>query len=105
MLGCLLVDIGLAVVSLLVKLVADGITSSLGSGGELCVAVLGDVLVGLLGRTRGGLVDLVRDEAAISSQYNGQTRRVGRTLSILGGVLDGIHCDDWCIVWCLVLVE
>lgn len=65
MLGCLLVDIGLAVVSLLVKLVADGITSSLGSGGELCVAVLGDVLVGLLGSSGGsprdGLGDVVAD--------------------------------------------
>lgn len=48
MLGGLLVDIGLSVVSLLVDLVADGVHASLGSGGQRSVAVLGNVLVGLL---------------------------------------------------------
>ena len=41
------------------------------------VAVLGDLLVGLLGSTRGGLLDLLTDE--------------------VGTLLDRIHCDR--LVW------
>jgi hypothetical protein len=48
-LGSLLVDIGLAVVGLLIELVGDGITGGLGTGSDLRVAVFGNVLVGLLG--------------------------------------------------------
>jgi hypothetical protein len=62
-LGSLLVDIGLAVVSLLIEFVGDGITSSLGAGAQVGIAVLGDVLVGLLGSggtgAREGLGDVV----------------------------------------------
>lgn len=61
MLGGLLVDISLSVVSLLVDLVADGITGSLSSGGERSVAVLGDVLVGFLGGSGTGTLDGLRD--------------------------------------------
>jgi hypothetical protein len=42
--------VGLAVVGLLVDLVADGITGSLGTGGEGSVRVLGNFLVGFLAR-------------------------------------------------------
>jgi hypothetical protein len=62
-LGSLLVDIGLAVVSLFIELVGDGITGSLGAGAQVGIAVLGDVLVGLLGSggtgARDGLGDVV----------------------------------------------
>ena len=52
---------------------------------ETGVAVLGNLLVGLLGDTAGGGLNLVSDEVA--------------------GVLDGIHFDDevgfvW-LMWCL----
>src|SRR5689334_13543465 len=57
----LLVEIGLSVVALLVELVADGITSGLGAGAEACVAVLGDVLVGLLGSSGGSALDGLGD--------------------------------------------
>lgn len=49
MLGSLVVDISLSVVCLLVELVGDGVTSGLCSCSEAGIAVLGDVLVGLLG--------------------------------------------------------
>ena len=39
------------------------------------VAVLGDVLVGFLGGSRGSLLDLLAD--------------------VVGTLLDGIHCDGW----------
>jgi hypothetical protein len=56
-LGSLLVNIGLAVVSLLINLVTDSIEASLSSGVERGVAVLGDILVGLLGSGRAGAGD------------------------------------------------
>lgn len=87
----LLVGLGRSVVLLLLGLVGDGIAS----GGETArlsaimlngsrekgclpvgdtdVGVLGDLLVGLLGSTVGGALDLVGDEVT--------------------GVLDGIHVD------------
>jgi hypothetical protein len=60
-LGGLAVDVGLAVVGLLVKLVRDGITGGLGTGREAGVAVLGHVLVGLLGRGGTGALDGLAD--------------------------------------------
>lgn len=57
MLGGLLVDIGLAVVRLLVDLVSDGITGSLGSGSERGITIFGDLLVGLLGCGGTGTLD------------------------------------------------
>ena len=60
-LSSLLVEIGLAVVGLLVELVADGITSSLGAGADACVVILGDVLVGLLGSSGGGSLNGLGD--------------------------------------------
>lgn len=59
--GSLLVDIGLAVVSLLVELVGDGITSGLGASRKVRVAVLGHVLVGFLRGRRGGALDRLAD--------------------------------------------
>ena len=44
-LSSLLVDISLAVVGLLVNLVRDGITGSLGTGREVGVSVLGDLAI------------------------------------------------------------
>jgi hypothetical protein len=44
-----LVDIGLGVVGDLVLLVDNGILGGAGTGGNLSIVVLGDVLVGLLG--------------------------------------------------------
>jgi len=69
----LLVALSRCGVLALIDFVAGGIFGSRGTGAERCVAVFGNVLVGLLGRTRGGLVDLVTD--------------------VVGGILDGIHCD------------
>ena len=43
MLGSLLVDIGLAVVTLLIDLVANSVKASLSAGVERGVAVLGDL--------------------------------------------------------------
>jgi len=72
-LGGLTVDIGLAVVGLLVELVSNGITGSLGTGAEGGVGVLGDVLVGLLGSSASSALDGLGD--------------------VVDGVLDGIHCE------------
>lgn len=52
-LGSLLVDIGGSVVLLLVDLVANGVLASGETGGNVSVAVLGNLLVGLLGAGRG----------------------------------------------------
>lgn len=60
-LSSLLVNIGLAVVSLLIDLVGDGITSGLGTGGELRVVVLGHVLVGFFRGSGGGALDGLGD--------------------------------------------
>ena len=46
----------------LVDLVTESILGRGGAGGQVDVGVLGDLLVGLLGRTGGGLVDLVTDK-------------------------------------------
>lgn len=61
MFGSLLVDISLAVMLLLVELVADGITSGLGTGAEGGIAVLGHVLVGLLGSSGTGALNGLGD--------------------------------------------
>lgn len=53
-LGSLLVDISRGVVLLLVDLVANGVLASGQTGAEVGVAVLGDLLVGLLGAGGGG---------------------------------------------------
>jgi hypothetical protein len=57
----LLVDISLSVVGLLVDLVSDGITSSLKSGADGGIAVLGDVLVGFLGGSGTGALNGLSD--------------------------------------------
>ena len=80
MLSGLLVDIGRAVVLLLVELVTDSILGSRGTSAERGVAVLGDLLVGLLGGGGKSTLDGVSD--------------------VVGGVVDGIHCDGWGV--CLV---
>lgn len=54
-------DISLSVVCLLIKLVADGIAGSLGTGAEGGIAVLGDLLVGLLAGGGTGTLDGLRD--------------------------------------------
>lgn len=61
MLRSLSVHIGLAVVSLLVDLIGDGITSGLGTGGEVGIAVFGNILVGLLGSRGAGALDGLAD--------------------------------------------
>jgi len=72
-LGSLFVDIGLAVVALLVNLVGEGVSSSLGSGTKAGVAVFGNILVCLLGGSGGGAGDGLLD--------------------VVDCVLDGIHCE------------
>ena len=42
-LGSLLVDVGLGLMRVLVKLVGDGILAGFGTGAERCVGVFGDV--------------------------------------------------------------
>ena len=49
MLGLLLVELGVGLVSVLVDLVSDGGGGSVESGSDGGVGVLGDLLVGLLG--------------------------------------------------------
>lgn len=51
------VDIGLGVVGQLVLFVNDSILSGGGTGGDVCVVVLGDVLVGLLGSSGASTLD------------------------------------------------
>ena len=94
-LSSLLVDIGLAVVGLLVELVGDGIASSLGAGAEVGIVVLGDVLVGLLGSSgtgaRYGLGNVVCGVPGTSQLWH-----------VVGGesdrnILDGIHCEGLCV--------
>lgn len=71
----LLVGLALALVLLLLGLVANSVLGSRGTGAEAGIRVLGDLLVGLLGGTRGGLLSLLSD--------------------VVGALLDGIHCDGW----------
>lgn len=54
-------DIGLGLVVGLVDLVTDGVDSSVGTGGQLGVAVLGDLLVDLLGGTGASTLDGLGD--------------------------------------------
>lgn len=54
-------DIGLGVVGLLVLLVNDGVLGGAGAGADVGVAVLGDVLVGLLGSLGAGALDGLGD--------------------------------------------
>ena len=78
----LLVALTLGGVTRLLSLVTQGILGSGGTSADGGVAVLGDVLVGLLGSTGGGLLDLLTDE--------------------VGALLDGIHYDGLgfgCLVW------
>ena len=100
MLGSLLVDVGVDGVSLLVDLVTESILGG-GSavclllagelmlcltvskvqdipGGEGSVGVLGDLLVGLLGGGGDALLDSLAD--------------------VVGGVLDGLHCEGRVVV-------
>lgn len=56
-----LVDISLGVVSRLVGLVLDSIDTGAGTGGKAGVAVLGDLLVGLLGGGSSGTLDGLAD--------------------------------------------
>ena len=56
-----LVDIGLGLVRVLVELVTNGVLCSGGAGGEGCVAVLGNLLVGLLRCLRAGTLDGLGD--------------------------------------------
>jgi hypothetical protein len=56
-----LVDISLGVVGNLILLVEEGILSSAGAGGDLCVVALSDVLVGLLGSLGTGALDGLSD--------------------------------------------
>lgn len=104
--GSLLVGLSLGVVLVLGSLVGDSVTGCLetvegvskrivmaigddwGSGGsspsaDSGVVVLRDLLVGLLGSTAGGGLNLVSD--------------------VVAGVLDGIHVD--CLVWLGVLLS
>lgn len=66
-------DISLSVVLLLVELVTKGVLGSRGTGGDVGVAVLSDVLVGLLGggstSSLDGLRDVVGGVLVIRSQY------------------------------------
>ncbi len=94
-LGSLLVNIGLAVVSLLIELVGDGIASSLGAGAEVGIAVLGDVLVGLLGSSgtgaRNGLGNVVCGVPGTSQLWYVVKEESD------GSILDGIHCEGLCM--------
>jgi len=74
-LGSLLVDIGSAVVLLLVDLVTDGVLGGGGTGAEGGVAVLGNLLVALLGGSGESALNGLRD--------------------VVGGVVDLVHCDGW----------
>jgi len=67
----LLVGLGRCVVLVLLGTVRDGVASGIEASADAGVVVLGDLLVGLLGSTVGGALDLVRD--------------------VVTGVLDGIH--------------
>ena len=72
-LGSLLVGGGRSIVLVLVALVLEGVNAGLGTSSKAGVVVLGDLLVGLLGSTRGGALDGLGD--------------------VVGGVLDGVHVD------------
>lgn len=56
-----LVAVSLDIVRLLVLLVADGVGGSVGTGAQLRVGVLGDVLVGLLAGGGTGALDGLGD--------------------------------------------
>lgn len=94
-LGGLLVDIGLAVVRLLVDLVSDGITSSLGSGSDGGIAVFGDLLVGLLGCGGTGTLDAL-GHVVCGVPGGGMLVRCSDGCTRSWHLLDGIHCDGWC---------
>jgi len=60
-LGRFLVQVGLAVVRLLINLVADGVLASLKTGAERSVRVLGDLLVGFFAGCGAGALDALTD--------------------------------------------
>jgi hypothetical protein len=68
----LLVGGALGVVLGLRGLVAESVLGGAGTGADAGVAVLGDLLVGLLGGGSGGLLDLLANKVT--------------------GLLDGLHC-------------
>ena len=86
-------DIGLSVVGLLVDLVADHVAGGLGARAERGVAVLGDVLVGLLARSRGAALHRLGDVVRCVP-VGGDVVLVVEGANEVGGgrLLDGIHC-------------
>lgn len=101
MLCSLLVNIGLAVVSLLIDLVTNGVEAGLGTSVKRGVAVLGDLLVGFLGsgggRTRERLLDVVGGVPGkrVSCVLVQAVQSVGWS-----DLLDGIHCErGLCLTW------
>lgn len=70
----LLVSLGLVVVASLVDLVTKGVLASGQTSGNVDVAVLGNLLVGLLADTRGSALDGLSD--------------------VVDGLLDSLHCES-----------
>ena len=92
----LLVHIGLALMLLLIKLVGDGIAGGLETGVDGSVAVLGHLLVGLLGSGGAGALDGLADvvgglpeKERVSQVHNMDMNRWTCEMLCL---LDGIHC-------------
>lgn len=54
-------DISLGIVLLLIELVTEGVLGGRGTGGHVGIAVLGDVLVGLLGSGGTSSLDSLSD--------------------------------------------
>lgn len=72
-LGDVLVDLSLVLVGGLVDLVADSVDSSVGTSADGSIAVLSNLLVGLLADTRSGALDGLSD--------------------VVESLLGGLHCE------------
>lgn len=78
----------------LAQLVANGILAGGGTGTNISVGVLGDVLVGLLGGSVGELAGLVTDVVG-SVPVDMISFDDIKDRSTSSNSLDGVHCDRW----------
>ena len=94
-LSSFLVDIGLAVVSLLVDLVAHGVAGGLNAGAKLGIAVLGHVLVGFLGRGGAGALDGFLDVVCCVPARAVSHELAGRDEERIDEAWEGVEINDW----------
>jgi hypothetical protein len=87
----LLVALGRHVVLLLVLLVTERIHAGAGTRAQRGIAVLGNVLVGLLGSTSGSACRETMSVSCSKGRELSEEHTLNLVRDVVGGVLDGIH--------------